>query len=164
MTRETLVVTNIARSGFLMFWHRGCLLRWEADRNRTGKELLNIVSVLMHWKLSEFSQRSLGLFPHHPWVFSVGEKFVREVFQRFGIQWSMTVLALGVHSSYLLLFVVISFGLRRTVFLWLFNLVFGGLASKFHVVELSHNHYHFSITCKAMGFFVYALRRFTSDF
>lgn len=35
----------------------------------------------------------------------------------------------------------------------------GGLASKFHVLELSHNHFRFSVSCKAVSFSVYALRR-----
>jgi hypothetical protein len=35
----------------------------------------------------------------------------------------------------------------------------GGHAPFFHVVEMSHNHFRFSVSCKAVGFFVYALRR-----
>jgi hypothetical protein len=35
----------------------------------------------------------------------------------------------------------------------------GGVAHNFHVLEVSQNHFHFSVLCKAVGFFVYALRR-----
>jgi hypothetical protein len=39
----------------------------------------------------------------------------------------------------------------------------GGHAPFFHVVELSQNHFRFSVSCKAVGFHVYALRRFIGE-
>ena len=36
----------------------------------------------------------------------------------------------------------------------------GGSVPGFHVTELSHNHFRFSVSCKSVGFLVYDMRRF----
>jgi len=95
--------------------------------------------------------------------FSVGEEFEREVHRRFGVQVHHD--SPSPRGSFFLLATFRRFLFRLTedsVSLALQSCL-GGLASKFHVVELSHNHFRFSVSCKAVGFHVYALRRFIGE-
>jgi len=95
--------------------------------------------------------------------FSVGEEFEREVHRRFGVQVHHE--SPSPRGSFFLLATFRRFLFRLTedsVSLALQSCL-GGLASKFHVVELSHNHFRFSVSCKAVGFHVYALRRFIGE-
>jgi hypothetical protein len=90
--------------------------------------------------------------------FSVGEEFEREVRRRFGVQVHHE--SPSPRGSFFLLATFCRFLFRLTedsVSLALQSSL-GGIASKFHMVELSHNHFRFSVSCKAVGFHVYALR------
>lgn len=91
--------------------------------------------------------------------FSVGEEFEQRVRRCFGAQvhhqspspqGSLFLLATFLRSLFRLSEESVGLVLESCL---------GGHALFFHVVEVSYNHFRFSVSCKAVGFFVYALRR-----
>jgi hypothetical protein len=91
--------------------------------------------------------------------FTVGEVFEQDVRRRFGIQVNHT--SPCPRGSFLLLATFRRSLVRLTeesVALILESCL-GGHAPLFHVVEVSHNHFRFAVSCKKVGFSVYNLRR-----
>lgn len=91
--------------------------------------------------------------------FTVGEDFEQDVRRRFGIQVNHT--SPCPRGSFLLLATFRRSLVRLTeesVALILESCL-GGHAPFFHVVEVSHNHFRFAVSCKKVGFSVYNLRR-----
>lgn len=91
--------------------------------------------------------------------FSVGREFEHQVRRHFGSQvhhdsssprGSFLLLATFRHSL---------FRLSEDSVALVLQSFLGGSAHLFHVLEVSHNHFCFSVSCKAVGFFVYGLRR-----
>lgn len=91
--------------------------------------------------------------------FTIGEEFEEEVCSRFGAQvhhayprsqGSFLLLATFHHSLVRLSEESVSLILKSCL---------GGDAPFFHVVEVSHNHFWFSVSCKGVGFHIYRLRR-----
>lgn len=92
--------------------------------------------------------------------FSHGEKFELEVLHCFGK--SVHHPSSNPRGSFFLLVTFRRYLFRLTeesVALALQSCL-GGFAPGFHVTELSHNHFRFSVSCKSVGFLVYGLRRF----
>lgn len=91
--------------------------------------------------------------------FEMGRVFEHRVLQRFGSQvhhaspssrGSFLMLATFHHSLFRLSEENVALVLQSCL---------GGHAPFFHVLEVSHNHSRFLVSCKAVGFHVYALRR-----
>lgn len=91
--------------------------------------------------------------------FSIGKQFELDVRRRFGVQVHHE--SPSPRGSFLLLATFHRFLFRLTeesVALALQSCL-GDHAPFFHVIEVSHNHFLFSVSCKSVGFLVYALRR-----
>uniref|UniRef100_K4A297 Uncharacterized protein n=1 Tax=Setaria italica TaxID=4555 RepID=K4A297_SETIT len=91
--------------------------------------------------------------------FTIGEVFEQEVRRRFGTQVNHE--SPSPRGSFFLLATF-----RRSLVRiseesvgFILESCLGGHAPFFHVVEVSHNHFRFSVSCKAVGLFVYNLRR-----
>lgn len=92
--------------------------------------------------------------------FSHGKKFELEVLHHFGK--SVHHPSSDPRGSFFLLATFRRYPFRLTedsVALALQSCL-GGSAPSFHVTELSHNHFCFSVSCKSVGFLVYDMRRF----
>ena len=91
--------------------------------------------------------------------FSIGEDFEQEVRRRFGSQVHHD--SPSTRGSFLLLATFRRSLIRlseESVALVLESCL-GGHAPFFHVKEVSHNHFQFSVSCKPVGFHIYKLRR-----
>jgi hypothetical protein len=95
--------------------------------------------------------------------FLVGKDFERQVRCRFGNQ--VHHFSSSPRGSFLLLatFWRSIFCLMEESVALVLQSCLGGSARYFHVLEVSHNHFRLSVSCKAMGFFVYELRRVIGD-
>jgi hypothetical protein len=95
--------------------------------------------------------------------FSVGKDFKRQVHCRFGTQ--VHHVSSSPRGSFLLLamFRRSLFHLKEESVALVLQSYLGGSTHHFHVFEVSHNHFCFSVSCKAVGFFVYELRRVIGD-
>jgi hypothetical protein len=91
--------------------------------------------------------------------FSVGREFEHQVHRRVGSQVHHD--SSSSRSSFLLLatFRRSLFRLSEDSVALVLQSCLRGSAHLFHVLEVSHNHFRFSVSCKAVGFFVYGLRR-----
>lgn len=91
--------------------------------------------------------------------FSVGDDFEQQVRHRFGVK--VHHQSPSPRGSFFLLatFRRFLFRLSEESIALVLESCLGGHAPFFHVVEVSHNHFRFSVANKAVGFFVYGLCR-----
>jgi hypothetical protein len=91
--------------------------------------------------------------------FSIGDDFAQKVRRRFGAQVHHESPSSRGSFFMLATFRRFLFHLSEESVALVLESCLGGHAPFFHVVEVSHNHFRFSVSSKAVGFFVYALRR-----
>lgn len=91
--------------------------------------------------------------------FSIGKEFESRVRRRFGTQ--VHHASSSPRGSFFLLatFRRSLFRLSEESVSLVLQSCLGGIAESYHVLEVSHNHFRFSVSNKAVGFFIYNLKR-----